>query len=66
MEDKMIPCPKCEKGIMLPIYDYTQQHENVYLKGWVCSDPTNCGNNIFLERGSLVVNTITIRVKKEQ
>lgn len=50
--DKILKCPKCEKGYMLPIEDsFSQVSVLVGIKGYVC---TECNNNFFFHKGGLV------------
>lgn len=49
-----IKCPKCDKGVMLPMYDAVMKENKdtaIYIKGWACN---NCENNIFFQAGNLV------------
>lgn len=54
--DKMLKCPKCDKGYMLPIEDsFSQTSTQTGIKGYVC---TECYCNFFFHKGGLITYKI--------
>lgn len=56
--DQLPPCPVCNKGVMLPLYDYACKEGAgiAYLKAWACS---NCENNRLLYQGEIQKKTLS-------
>lgn len=47
--DSLPVCPKCAKGVMLPMQDESRSGA-IYIKGWVCN---NCYHSIAFKSGEL-------------
>lgn len=50
--DFLPKCPKCDKGLLVPLSDFGIGGAHVHYKAWVCLD-SNCGFNIRIDRGEI-------------
>jgi hypothetical protein len=45
-------CPKCDKGVLLPLSDYGQDGATVLYKAWACIKET-CGYTLRVDKGKV-------------
>jgi hypothetical protein len=63
MEYQLRVCPSCEKGIIVPMYDWVTGHPEVlFIKAWCC---THCEDNRMLYQGSLIQQRVQLQSRQE-